>query len=171
MRTILAFCAALLPLAAQPSAMAQTATEAPAARPAATVGDLDWLLGEWAGTGIGGLPAGESFARAGDKRLVGHFWQLAADGAPQFYELITIEPDGESLMMRLKHFHRDLTGWEEKAGTTALEFPLRERAPGRWVFGAVTFTQESPDRLKVSVRMSSKSGERSTLEFDYRRLR
>ena len=153
---------------AAPPARAQS-TSVP--RPAATVADLDWLMGDWAGTGIEGHPAGESFSRVGDTRMVGHFWQLDASGGVRFYELITIEPDGESLVMRLKHFNADLTGWEAKEGEAALNFQLRAREPGRWVFGPATFTQDGPDRLKVSVAMGRKpDGSPASIEFDYRRL-
>lgn len=171
MRLNLAIATALLSLPVPPLLAARPAADVAPGRPAATIADLDWLLGDWAGTGIGGHPAGESFSRAGENRLVGHFWQLDADGTPQFYELITIEPDGESLVMRLKHFQRDLTGWEEKAGDTAVEFRLRERAPGKWVFGAATFAQTAPDQLTVTVQVRSKSGDTSPLVFQYRRVR
>ena len=140
-------------------------------RPPATVADLDWLMGDWAGTGIDGHPAGESFSRVGSDRMVGHFWQLDGTGGVRFYELITIEPEGESLVMRLKHFHADLTGWEAREGDAALHFQLRAREPGKWVFGPATFTQVGPDRLKVSVAMDNRTdGSPASLEFDYRRL-
>ena len=140
-------------------------------RASATLADLDWLVGHWAGTGIGGNAAGESFSWAGEAQMVGHFWQLDDQGGVQFYELITVTPDGDSLIMRLKHFAADLTGWEEKPGDTALEFPLRERSDTRWVFGPVTFTRSEPDRLDVQVLMRpGKDGTQNTLDFQYRRV-
>ena len=147
------------------------AEEGQSMRPAATLADMAWLEGEWVGTGIGGHPAGETFSYAGQGQMVGHFWQLDEAGGVDFYEIITVTRDGNSLVMRLKHFTADLTGWEEKAGSTALEFPLRERSDTRWVFGPVTFTRPGPDRLEVSVRMRPKAeGSRHTLDFSYRRV-
>lgn len=146
-------------------------TETTEPRAAATVADLAWLEGHWAGTGIGGNPAGETFSYAGEGQMVGHFWQADSEGGIQFYELITVTPDGDSLMMRLKHFTADLTGWEEKPGDTALEFPLRERSDTRWVFGPVTFTRPAPDRLDVSVRMRPRDdGTAQSLDFTYNRV-
>ena len=152
--------------------MASEAVEEPTPkRAAATLADLAWLEGHWAGTGIGGHPAGETFSYAGEGQMVGHFWQLDQNGGVDFYEIITVTPDGESLVMRLKHFAGDLRGWEEKPAETALNFPLRERSETRWVFGPVTFTRPAPDRLDVSVLMGRKDdGTPRTLEFQYRRV-
>ena len=92
------------------------AEKAAETRPAATIADMEWLAGSWEGAGIGGNPAGETFSFAGDGQMVGHFWQQDGSGGIAFYELITIVPDGDSLVMRLKHFNGDLAGWEEKEG-------------------------------------------------------
>lgn len=151
------------------------AEEAPVAaqqaeRPQATMADMQWLAGSWAGTGIGGHPAGETFTYAGDDQLVGHFWQLNEDGSVKFYELITIVPDGESLMMRLKHFNADLKGWEAAGADQALEFPLKERGDTHWVFGPVTFTMDGPDRLGIAVKMRRSDGDAGQLLFQYHRV-
>lgn len=139
-------------------------------RPKATIADMSWLEGEWRGTGIGGNPAGETFSFAGAGQMVGHFWQLAEDGTTRFYELITVVPDGESLTMRLKHFNSDLTGWEEKDGENALDFKLTERTGTRWVFGAVTFTKPSENKLSVSVEIKRADGSRGSFDFSYDRV-
>lgn len=139
-------------------------------RPAATLADMAWLAGSWTGPAIGGNPAGETFTYAGDQQMVGHFWQLDDEGGIAFYELITITPDGESLVMRLKHFTADLTGWEAKEGSAALEFPLVERSDTRWKFGPVTFTQDGPNKLQVSVRIKQDDGTIGSLDFNYDRV-
>lgn len=138
-------------------------------RPSATIADMAWLEGEWVGTGIGGRPAGETFSFAGEGQMVGHFWQLAEDGSTQFYEIITVIPDGESLTMRLKHFNADLTGWEDKGGDNALDFPLKERGDTRWVFGPVTFSMPGEDKLDVSVRIKQSDGSIGSFDFTYDR--
>ncbi len=139
------------------------------ARPVASVADMTWLEGEWVGTGIGGNPAGESFSFAGDRQMIGHFWQLDAGGDVDFYEVITITRDGDSLMMRLKHFAADLSGWEDKSAESALNFPLLERGERRWVFGPATFTKPSDDTLEVSVVVRGSDGKLNSLDFSYRR--
>ena len=157
------------PASAEEAAAAKPAAQKASERPAATIADMGWLEGSWSGTGIGGHPAGETFSFAGEGQMVGHFWQLAEDGTTQFYEIITVVPDGDSLTMRLKHFNADLTGWEEKGGEHALEFPLKERSATRWVFGPVTFSMPEEDRLDVSVSMKPSGGSPSSLEFSYTR--
>lgn len=173
-RTVLSALGAVALCSGAPVAVAKetgNASEETKPRAAATLADLAWLEGQWAGTGIGGNPAGETFSYAGEGQMVGHFWQADGEGGIQFYELITVTPDGDSLLMRLKHFTADLTGWEEKPGDTALEFPLRERSDTRWVFGPVTFTRPSADRLDVSVRMRPRDdGTAQSLEFTYSRV-
>ena len=156
-----------------PAARAQDSadpSETEPQRPAATIADMAWLEGSWAGAGIGGHPAGETFSFAGENQMVGHFWQLDETGETDFYELITVVPDGESLTMRLKHFTSDLTGWEDKEGDAALNFPLLERSEDIWKFGPVTFKQDGPDRLRVSVRVRLDDGSLSSFDFSYARV-
>ncbi|XUU61617.1 DUF6265 family protein [Erythrobacter sp. HA6-11] len=166
---VLAFAGMLAaPTLAQDNA---TETAAEVERPAATLADMDWLEGSWAGKGIGGNPAGETFTYAGENQMVGHFWQGDGDGRIEFYELITVTPDGDSLTMRLKHFTSDLTGWEAKEGSAALEFPLSERSDDTWKFGPVTFTQEGSDKLHVSVAVRKDDGSLGSFDFTYDRVK
>lgn len=173
LKTLIPIAALALPMAVATTPVTAGESEQADAKPraAATLADLAWLEGHWVGTGIGGHPAGETFSYAGEGQMVGHFWQLDENGGVNFYELITVTPDEDSLVMRLKHFTADLTGWEEKPGETALNFPLRERSDTRWLFGPVTFTRPTPDRLEVSVQMRPRDdGSPRTLEFSYRRV-
>lgn len=167
--SILAACLMLAPTTAFAQEK-ETAAQSQSARPAATMADMVWLEGRWQGTGIGGHPAGETFTFAGEQQMVGHFWQLDESGGIEFYELITVVPDGDSLTMRLKHFTGDLTGWEAQAGNAALEFPLRERSAGRWQFGPVTFTLDGPGKLAIAVVTRNGEGALDTLEFRYDRV-
>lgn len=166
---LIAACAAAA-FVSQPVAAHDPVEQTPE-RPAATLEDMSWLLGSWAGTGIGGHPAGETFSYAGEGQMVGHFWQLDENGGVNFYELITVTQDGDSLVMRIKHFTGDLTGWEEKPGETALNFPLTKRSAEQWVFGPVTFDMPAPDRLDVSVLMRRNAdGPDDMLNFSYTRV-
>ena len=56
---------------------------------AAPIESLDWIVGRWA------EPAGGT--------MVGMFRWLQA-GAVRFYELLTVEPEGDGLVWRIKHF-------------------------------------------------------------------
>ncbi len=171
-QTVAIACIMAAPLAGV-SASAQdesTDVQAEAQRPAATLADMAWLEGQWTGTGIGGNPAGEAFSYAGENQMVGHFWQADSEGGIEFYELITITPDGDSLTMRLKHFTGDLTGWEAKEGDAALVFPLVERSAEVWKFGPVTFRPVGSDKLQVSVRVKQNDGSIGSLDFSYGRV-
>jgi hypothetical protein len=63
------------------------------------------------------------------------------DGAPRFYELLTLEPEGDRLIFRIKHFAPGLVGWEEKDRAVTLDLvSLREgeaiflkRGEERWM--------------------------------------
>ena len=87
--------------------------------PTASLEDLDWIVGSWEGTAFGGI-AEEVWAPASGNSMMGMF-KLISDGDVYFYELMTIVEQEGTLMMRLKHFNNDLTGWEEKDDT--VDFP------------------------------------------------
>ena len=140
------------------------------AGPPASVEDLAWLAGSWAGPGIDGQPAGESWSAPAGGQMAGHFYQLSADGDVMFYELFAIRPDGEgSLEMRLKHFESDLAGWEGQSGSDSLEWQLEEIGPGRARFGAVTYELSGDDVLKVTVAMRHDDGSTGELGFELTR--
>ena len=90
--------------------------------PPATVHQLDWLAGDWAGPGVRGWRATESWTAPYGDTMVGTFVQTNEDGSIRFTEHMFIRPVGDSLALALKHFNPDLTGWEEK--NEAERYPL-----------------------------------------------
>jgi hypothetical protein len=111
-------CVLLLPgfAAAQSRQTPNTLTlSASAPRPKATLADLALLVGHWKGGFLGSTaeeiwlpPAGGSMFGAA---------RLYKDTEVVFYEvLIAVEEEG-SVSLKLKHFHPDLKGWEEKNET------------------------------------------------------
>ena len=60
-------------------------------RPAAKASELNWLAGQWRGTGLGGQ-CEESWLPAVGGTLVGTF-RLAKQGEPVFYEFMAISED------------------------------------------------------------------------------
>jgi hypothetical protein len=137
------------------------------ARATATLADFRWLIGEWDGTGLGG-ESQEMWSPPADGAMMGMFRQLNG-GKLVFYEFLTlVERDG-SIVLRLKHFHPDLTGWEEKA--QVLEFPLVSLTPTRATFNAMTFTHETADAFSVRLRLKDKAGSVREEIFEYRRVR
>jgi len=125
--------------------------------PPASLEQMDWLVGQWSGEGIGGAPAMESWLPATGNTMVGTFVQLSDGGAIQFTEhLYLMEEDG-SLVLRLKHFNADLTGWEEK--DDMVTFRLVDIEPCAAYFHALTLRCADADQpgegLIAAVRMQS----------------
>ena len=81
------------------------------ASPAATLAQMKWLQGRWSGKALGG-EVEEVWGAAQAGAMLGTF-RLVRDGKPVFYEFMTLVEENGSLVMRLKHFNPDLTGWEE----------------------------------------------------------
>ncbi len=82
--------------------------------PPATLEQMDWLVGQWVGTGIGGASAMESWLPPSGGTMVGSFIQEDDEGAIRFTEHLYLMEEEGTLVLRLKHFNADLTGWEEK---------------------------------------------------------
>jgi Domain of unknown function (DUF6265) len=145
-----------------------TRTAAPGApRPAANLSEVGWLVGQWDGPGIGGAPSQETWSTPLGGLMAGSFVQGDGKGGVMFSEFMQIAPDGNSLVMRLKHFNADLTGWEEKDKSIA--FPLIAREGETLYFNGLTYRREGRNRLLVAVRMRGKDGALSELVFRFRR--
>ena len=84
---------------------------------------LDWLIGCWSGTGLGG-EVDECWVNSADGRFTGVF-QMKKDGQQQFSEILMIsELDGE-LAYRVKHFDTDFNQWSNDKGVGVV-FPFVE---------------------------------------------
>ncbi len=132
--------------------------------PPAKIADVAWLLGAWAGDGIGGAKAYENWLPPSGGTMVGSFVQEKPDGTILFTEHMYLMEENESLVVRLKHFGPDLKAWEEK--DEMVSFRLLSVEPCAAYFNALTYRcidPEDPSKgLVVAVRM--KSGK----ELDFR---
>lgn len=158
-------CAA--PLAAQETRVGEPGFESPPA----TIADAEWLVGQWSGEGIGGAEAHESWLIPSGTTMVGTFVQETADGTILFTEhMYLMEQDG-SLVVKLKHFNPDLTGWEDKDGMVT--FRLLAAEPCALYFSALTYRCIDPaagpaSGMVVAVRMKSDKPEPQELMFRFR---
>jgi len=84
--------------------------------------DLAWLEGTWRGR-INGDYVEEIWAMPTASAMMGMF-RWAAAGKLRFYEFMVIAESGGSIVMKIKHFSPDLSGWEEK--NESIEFFLSE---------------------------------------------
>ncbi|HEY8551691.1 MAG TPA: DUF6265 family protein [Vicinamibacterales bacterium] len=147
---------------------ANTVTLAPGQpRPPATLADMKWLTGHWRGPALGGMS--EEIWTAPEAGSMMGMYRLMKDGAVVFYELLTVVEEEGSLAIRLKHFNRDLTGWEEQ--NEVRSFKLVSRTPTRTAFEGMTFVHERPDTLTIFLAITNrKTGQVREERFEYTRV-
>ena len=151
-------------LASAPPLAAQHTRFAPEGHvpPPAKIADAAWLIGEWVGTGIDDAEAAEVWLPASDGTMAGIFLQEKPDGSIMFTEHIYLSEEGGSLVLKLKHFNPDLTGWEEKDGM--VRFRLLSIEPCAAYFSSLTYRCEgagnAPHRARHGRRPRDPGGNR-----------
>lgn len=135
--------------------------------PAATIADMEWYAGRWTGSGLGGLNE-EVWSPPRDGTMMG-MYRMIKDGKPVFYELLLITEENGSLAIKLKHFHADLRGWEER--DASVRFPLVAKRDGRIYFDGMTFERIGADRVKVYLATEHKDGKVNEETFEYSRAK
>lgn len=139
--------------------------QAPASPPA-TIADVAWLQGYWAGEGLGGAIEDVWFPpKAGV--LLGAFRLIKSDGSPGFYEIFAIEEFEGSLRFMVKHFHPDWVGWEER--DKAFRAKLTRISATELVFGGITFTRQGDDGLRIDLTLRGKDGTSRKEVLNYKR--
>ena len=98
--------------------------------------------------------------------MVGTF-RLIRDEKTVFYEFLTLSVVDARIVMRLKHFNPDMTGWEEKE--KYVEFAHVKTDGSEVDFGALRFVRESADRLTILLKLRSKDGSMREEKFEMRR--
>lgn len=138
--------------------------DGPANMPAASIEDMAWLAGRWLGEGFGGTleenwnpPLGGTMAAT---------FRLVEEGKPHFYEICLIEPEGNSLVYKVKHFNPGLTGWEEK--DEYVSFPLIKLEPNAAYFNGLTMKLEG-NTCTHYLAMKQKDGAYREASLVYRR--
>ena len=125
--------------------------------PPATLKEMDWLVGQWVGEGIQGTPAMESWLPPTGSTMVGTFVQETTEGAIMFTEHLYLMEEEGTLVLRLKHFNADLTGWEEKDDMLTFRLVAMEKCAA--YFRALTLrcadSEKPGDGLVAAVRMQS----------------
>ena len=169
-----AFFAALVVALAVPASAQQRLTEhtlrlAPGqASPPATIADAAFLVGHWTGEGLGGTF--EEVWTAPRKGVMVGMYRGLKDDAPVFQELIVIREEAGSLMVRLKHFNPDMTGWEEKAQVVTMPFVARR--DGLVHFDGMAFKVTGPDTITCYLAIENKKdGSVREATFTYTRVK
>ena len=130
-----------------------------------TIADMAWLAGHWKGEALGGK--NEEIWTAPDHGTMLGMYRLVKDGVPIFYELLTLGEAEGSLVIRLKHFNSDMTGWEEK--NEVVEFRLVAKRDGKIYFEGMTFQPEG-DTLTVFLAIGQRDGTVREEVFRYTRV-
>lgn len=134
--------------------------------PKATLEVVKWIEGHWRGEAFGGIteeiwspPLGGSMMCA---------FKLVVNGKVRFYELCAISEENESIILRLKHFHPDLKGWEKQEETR--DFRLVKVTENAVYFDGFTFKRKTKDEIVLYVVIKNE-GKVEEVEFNYKRLK
>lgn len=137
-----------------------------APRPKAAIRAMAWLAGHWQGPALGGISE-EFWSDPAGGAMMG-MYRSVKDGKVVFYELLTIVEDAGSLVLKLKHFHPDLKGWEER--DEVREFPLVKLSDREIFFEGMTFRRGGKNSMTIFVRFENQDGSMREEAFVYRRL-
>ncbi|HMG91826.1 MAG TPA: DUF6265 family protein [Chryseolinea sp.] len=135
-------------------------------RPKAAIEDIAWLAGHWKGTALGGVTE-EIWSPPHANSMMGSYRLIKNDTAIVFYEIVTITEDGQSLTLKLKHFNKDLTGWEEK--NQVREFKLVKKEKNKLWFEGMTFEFIDDNNFQVYLAIRKKNGEVIEEIFPYKK--
>ncbi len=133
--------------------------------PPAKIDDVAWIAGHWVGPAMGGT-AEEIWSPPRAGTMMGVFRQIQGDGV-RFFEILTLNERDGSLVLRIKHFHSDLKGWEEK--DEVREFALVKLDRKRACFDGLTLEAQPDGGLTVWVVVKNRaSGDSTELAFPYK---
>jgi hypothetical protein len=129
----------------------------------ATIEDFAWLIGRWEGEGFGGVVE-ESWNPALGGTMTGTF-RLVTDDGPEFYEMLLLAPDSNNhIVYKVKHFHPDFTGWEEK--DDYISFPLVRITHDALYFHGLTL-QRDGDKCIHYLAMGRNDGSHKEVKLEY----
>lgn len=134
---------------------AHTMSSESAPKPSGTVDDLDFMVGRWTGQAFGG-DVEECWNPVMGGQMLGTFRLVNEDG-PVFSEHMLLTEVEGAVVLRLKHFNPDLTGWEEKDGFVDFEL-LSVEDQTAW-FDGLTIIRRGA-QLTLHLAMQSQEGAR-----------
>jgi Domain of unknown function (DUF6265) len=132
--------------------------------PAATLDDLTWLVGSWDGECFDAR-CEEVWNPPSANNMVGLF-KLYDDAGVRFYELMLLEIEDSSPVLKVRHFNADFSAWEDRADFVS--FPLVSIEPEAIHFRGLSFYRRGPDRLDVWIALHSGDAVQEH-RFTYRR--
>ena len=133
--------------------------------PDASLNDVSWISGHWLGKAFGGTVEEIWSPPMGDTMMF--VFRLVKDGEVSFYEIGHIKEEGNSLILQLKHFNRDLSGWEEKEET--VDFKLVRMEENKVYFDNFTFEKISENNINLYVVINESEDKTEEVKFSYKR--
>ncbi|NAS30779.1 hypothetical protein GTQ40_07340 [Flavobacteriaceae bacterium R38] len=134
--------------------------------PKADLSAIKWIEGSWRGQAFGGVTEEVWTPPLGGSMMC--VFKLVINNKVQFYEIVTIAEEEETLILRLKHFHIDLKGWEKKDET--VDFKLVKVTEDKVYFDEFTFEKVSDDEINIYVIIDDK-GKQEEIKFNYKKVK
>ncbi|MEL7499201.1 MAG: DUF6265 family protein [Planctomycetota bacterium] len=148
-----------------PSAKSKNSKVPAKATKVPTIEDFGWIAGHWQGKGMG-QPFEETWNPPFGGTMMGMFKMVKEDDV-SFYELLTIVKQGDSFVLRLKHFDKQLVGWEEK--DKSVEFPLVRVNSKEAVFDGLRFERVDDQSMNIIVKVGT-GGKAKEVTFAAKRV-
>lgn len=120
----------------------------------ASIADIGWLAGSWTGNGLGGVSE-ELWSRPSGGTMMGTY-RLVVHGKPVFYEMMLLLETEGTIVLRLKHFHPNFVGWEEK--DKSVDFKFVKKDGSRMYFSGLTFERKGQKELNIFLALRQKDG-------------
>lgn len=115
------------------------------------ISDFNWLANFWVGEGLDGY-CEEVWLPAIDNAMHGIF-RFVVNGKIIFTEYMILEKLDDNIYLKIKHFNRDLSAWEEKDQWTI--FPFIKLEDQKAYFKGITFERLN-DQLTIQLTMKNK---------------
>ena len=138
----------------------------PNQRPTATLQDVEWLVGSWVGTALG-----QRFEQVWNPRSAGSMvgmFKLYDDGGVNFYELLVLIEEEDSLALRVKHFTPEFVAWEDREDYVS--FPLVRIDEDAIHFSGLSFYRIDDVTMEGYLAMRNDTGVREE-KLEYRRAK
>lgn len=133
--------------------------------PKASLSEVSWIAGHWKGEAFGGITEEIWSPPLGDSMMF--VFKLVVDDKVAFYEIGHIRQEGETLILRLKHFNGNLTGWEEKDKT--VDFKLVKLEDDRAYFDDFTFEKINASEMNMYIVIAHENGSKEEVKFNYKK--
>lgn len=132
----------------------------------ALLSEIAWLEGHWRGEAFGGIAEEIWSPPLGDSMFFS--FRLIDDSGVQFYELGHIIQQENSLLLQLKHFSKDLKGWEAKDET--VDFKLVEKDNNTFYFEGFTIERLDQNHINMYV-LTGEDDKAQEILFSYQKYR